>query len=219
MPRNTLNSYWERTTFLPKVNHKKSNILDYEDYLIKRWNEGEQSVKNLYKEIQEKGFKYKIRAVYELMKGYPKTIVETMLEIVKVKYYSSKQLSIWLGSFRKDWTDEVPKAYLTRLIDANPVIRKVRNAVLNFRRFMKDKTGEKLMTWCKNILNDEEEHIKGFAKGILSDYKAVFHGFESKWSNGPVEGQVNRLKTIKRQMYGRAIFQLLRKRVVITSKW
>ncbi|MEA5461114.1 transposase [Arcicella sp. LKC2W] len=142
-----------------------------------------------------------------------------MPEIVKVKYYPSKQLSIWLGSVRKDWTDEVPKAYLTRLIDANPVIRKVRNAVLNFRRFMKDKTGEKLMPWCRNIINDEEEHIKGFAKGILSDYKAVFEGFESKWSNGPVEGQVNRLKTIKRQMYGRASFQLLRKRVVITSKW
>lgn len=41
MSRNTLNRYWDRTIFLPKVNHKKSNILDYEEYLIKRWNEGE----------------------------------------------------------------------------------------------------------------------------------------------------------------------------------
>jgi transposase len=82
----------------------------------------------------------------------------------------------------------------------------------------KDKTGEKLMPWCKNILDDKAEHIKGFVRGVLNDYKAVYQGFESSWSYGPVEGQVNRLKTIKRQMYGRAGFELLRKRVVITSK-
>lgn len=218
MSRHTVNRYWDRTEFLPKVNHKKSNILDYEVYLMKRWNEGEQSVKNLYAEIQEKGFKFKIRAVYDLMKDYPKTIVDSTPETVKVKYYSSKQLSIWLGTFRKDWTDEVPKKYLAKLIDGNPIIKKVRNAVLNFKRFMKDKTGEKLMPRCKKIIDDKTEHIKGFAKGVLNDYKAVYQGFESNWSNGPVEGQVNRLKTIKRQMYGRASFELLRKRVVITSK-
>lgn len=218
MSRHTVNRYWDRTEFLPKVTHKKSNILDYEDYLIKRWNEGEQSVKNLHTEIQEKGFRYNIRAVYDLMKSYPKTIVDSIPEIVKVKYYSSKQLSIWLGTFRKDWTDEVPKEYLAKLIDGNPIIKKVRNAILNFKRFMKDKTGEKLMPWCKKIIDDKTEHIKGFAKGVLNDFKAVYQGFESNWSNGPVEGQVNRLKTIKRQMYGRASFELLRKRVVITSK-
>ena len=42
-----------------------------------------------------------------------------------------------------------------------------RNAVLNFKRFMKDKTGEKLVPWCKNIIDDETDHIKRFAKGIL----------------------------------------------------
>jgi len=216
--RNTVMKYWNMTSFLPKIGKKRNNLLDYEDYLIRRWNEGEQTVKNLYAEIREKGFKYKIRSVYELMQGFPRTVVNIIPELVKVKYYSSKQLSIWLGTFRKDWSDELPKAYLAKLIDDNPIIRKVRNAVLNFKRFMKDKTGEKLVPWCKNIIDDEAEHIKRFARGVLNDYQAVYQGFESNWSNGPVEGQVNRLKTIKRQMYGRASFELLRKRVVITSK-
>ena len=114
----------------------------YEDYLIQRWNEGEQNVRNLYAEIREKGFKYQIRTVYELMQGFPKTIVNVIPELIKVNYYSSKQLSIWLGTYRKDWSDELPKAYLAKLIDDNPIIRKVRNAVLSFKRFMKDKTGE-----------------------------------------------------------------------------
>ena len=66
--------------------------------------------------------------------------------------------------------------------------------------------------------SDNDENIKGFAKGILNDFQAVYQSFISSWSNGPVEGQVNRLKNIKRQMYGRAGFELLRKRMVITSQ-
>ena len=93
------------SSFLPKVGKKRNNLLDYEGYLMQRWNEGEQNVKNLYAEIREKGFKYQIRSVYKLMQGYPKTIVNAIPEMVKVKYYSSKQLSIWLGTFRKDWSD------------------------------------------------------------------------------------------------------------------
>ena len=130
------------TSFLPKIGKKRNNLLDYEDYLIQRWNEGEQTVKNLYAEIREKGFKYQIRSVYELMQRYPRTVVNEIPEFVKVNYYSSKQLSIWLETYRKDWSDELLKAYLAKLIDHNPIIRKVRNAVLNFKRFMKDKTGE-----------------------------------------------------------------------------
>ena len=167
MSRNTVLKYWNMSSFLPKVGKKRNNLLDYEDYLIQRWNEGEQNVRNLYAEIREKGFKYQIRSVYELIQRYPKTIVNVIPEFVKVKYYSSKQLSIWLGTFRKDWSDELPKAYLAKLINDNPTIRKVRNAVLNFKRFMKDKTGEKLVPWCKNIIDDEAEHIKRFARGIL----------------------------------------------------
>jgi len=140
------------------------------------------------------------------MQRYSITIINAIPELVKVKYYSSKQLSIWLGIFRKDWSDDLPKVYLAKLINDNPIIRKVRNAVLNFKRFMRDKTGEKLVPWCKNIIDDESEHIQRFAKGILM--RAAFRTINvytknlslSNWSKGPVDGQVNRLKTIKRQM-------------------
>jgi len=63
MSRNTINRYWNRTSFLPKVSHKKSNILDFEDYLIKRWQQGEQNVQNLFEEIKEQGFKNDIKIV------------------------------------------------------------------------------------------------------------------------------------------------------------
>jgi DNA-binding transcriptional regulator LsrR (DeoR family) len=63
MSRNTINRYWKRTSFLQKISHQKSNILDFEDYLIKRWQEREQKVKVLFEEIKEQGFKHSIKLV------------------------------------------------------------------------------------------------------------------------------------------------------------
>jgi len=56
--------------------------------------------------------------------------------------------------------------------------------------------------------------VKRLAAGLQSDAAAVRAALEQPWSNGPVEGQVNRLKFLKRQMYGRAGFDLLRARVL-----
>jgi transposase len=56
--------------------------------------------------------------------------------------------------------------------------------------------------------------MKSFANGIKRDKAPVVAALEHEWSNGQVEGQVNRLKTIKRQMYGRGKLDLLRARVL-----
>ena len=100
-------------------------------------------------------------------------------QAAKIKYYSSKQLSIWLSTFRKDWSEELPRAYLAKLLEDNPIIKKVRNTVLNFRRLMKEKEGDKLAAWCHEVINDENENIKGFARGILKDFQAVYQSFIS----------------------------------------
>jgi transposase len=56
--------------------------------------------------------------------------------------------------------------------------------------------------------------LRTFARGLRPDEPAVRAGIGLPWSNGPVEGRVNRLKVIKRSMYGRARFDLLRARVL-----
>jgi hypothetical protein len=77
--------------------------------------------------------------VYEFVKNYPKTVLEPLLlDTVKVKYYSSQQLSIWLSTFRKDWTKALLKVYLEKLLVDNPIIKNVRNVVLDFRRLKKE---------------------------------------------------------------------------------
>jgi transposase len=56
--------------------------------------------------------------------------------------------------------------------------------------------------------------LASFARGLRQDLAAVRAALVLPWSTSPVEGQINRLKTIKRQMYGRAGFDLLRRRVL-----
>jgi transposase len=83
------------------------------------------------------------------------------------------------------------------------------------RRFKKmtDELGKRrLDTWIKDAKESEISALKTFANGLLRDYDAVRAAVSLKWSNGQVEGQVNRLKNIKRQMYGRGGFELLKKR-------
>ncbi len=59
--------------------------------------------------------------------------------------------------------------------------------------------------------------LKTFARGLLRDIDAVENGIKMSWSNGAVKGHVNRIKSIKRQMYGRAGFDLLRQKVILSQ--
>jgi transposase len=67
--------------------------------------------------------------------------------------------------------------------------------------------------WLKEAEASESGELRSFADGLKQDQAAVQAAIAEPWSNGPVEGQVNRLKVIKRSMYGRAGFALLRARV------
>ncbi len=215
MSRRTVAKYWNRIEFIPKASRKRSNILDFETYLQQRWQEGQQSAKALYEEINDKGFTYSQATVYNMVRNYPKSVLEPLPASVKATYYSSKQLSIWLGMYQSDWEDYMPIEFLRKLLEENPLIKAVREIALEFRQLMKAKQGDQLQTWCNKALDSGVEALKGFVRGIKQDFKAIFQAFTSEWSNGQVEGQVNRLKNIKRQMYGRASFELLRKRVIL----
>ncbi len=70
------------------------------------------------------------------------------------------------------------------------------------------------MPWINDVRDGGITAFKRLASGITRDLEAVSNALQLPWNNGQTEGQVNRLKLIKRQMYGRAGFDLLRKRVL-----
>jgi Transposase len=79
---------------------------------------------------------------------------------------------------------------------------------------LRERQGERLDPWLAEAAGCEVAALQRFAAGLSDDYAAVRAGLTLPHSNGQLEGQVNRLKAIKRQMYGRASFVLLRQRVL-----
>ncbi len=74
------------------------------------------------------------------------------------------------------------------------------------------KQPERLEEWCKSAESSQIKALESFATSLKEDWAAVKNGVTLSWSNGQVEGQINRLKMLKRQMYGRASHELLKKR-------
>jgi transposase len=83
-----------------------------------------------------------------------------------------------------------------------------------FNHLVRERRGLQLEDWIDKANQSPFSQIRGFATGLLKDFDAVRAGLTQPWSSGAVEGTINRIKTIKRQMYGRANLDLLRKRVL-----
>ena len=75
---------------------------------------------------------------------------------------------------------------------------------------MDDHNGAGLDCWIEQAEATDLAPLRKFARGLRQDYDAVAAGISLLWNSGPVEGHVNRIKMIKRQMFGRASFALLR---------
>ncbi len=98
-----------------------------------------------------------------------------------------------------------------------PEIRAAWRIASEFMQMLRQRTGERLKSWFETATRKKvPTSIRRFALGLQTDWKAVVAALTTEWSNGMAEGHVNRLKMIKRQMYGRAKFDLLRTRFIAT---
>jgi transposase len=89
--------------------------------------------------------------------------------------------------------------------------------VRSFAQMLTECQGERLPQWLDAVRRDDLPSLHTLAAGIERDRDAVIAGLTLPWNSGAVEGHVNRIKMIKRQMFGRAGFALLRKRVLLAS--
>ena len=108
------------------------------------------------------------------------------------------------------WSDR----YIAQLLKDAPEIKEALELVQEFSRLMQNRRAGELKIWLARAEKSKTSELVGFVNGIKLDFAAFEAAFSSEWSNGQTEGQVNRLKFIKRQMYRRAKFDLLKARVV-----
>ncbi len=106
----------------------------------------------------------------------------------------------------------------TRLTERSPEIRMSMHLALRFGDIVRSRKPDQLDDWLNDAESSGINEFVNFAKGLRRDYDAVRAGLTLEWSNGPVEGHINRLKLVKRCMYGRGSLALLKKRFVKSAK-
>jgi len=113
-----------------------------------------------------------------------------------------------------DKLDEGQQAARTSMLAADTQVLTVDQLARQFVQLVKTRRSQDLDQWLADVAASDIKALTTFANGIRSDLAAVRNALRLNWSNGQTEGQINRLKFIKRQMYGRAKLDLLRKRVL-----
>lgn len=123
------------------------------------------------------------------------------------------QVAHWM-TFKEEQRLEWQQTYLDQLCQADRQIAQTYELIQEFTTMLRERRGEELDVWLNRVEKQGIAELQGFAQGLRRDYDAVKAGLTLVWSQGMVEGHVHWLKLLKRQAYGRASFQTLRKRVL-----
>ncbi len=106
---------------------------------------------------------------------------------------------------------------IERICQEHVNLRELYQLGQDFVQMLKQRQSRRLESWLARAYKSASVELRGFASGIKRDYAAVKAALSLPWNQGQVEGQITRLKLLKRQMYGRAHFDLLRLRVLSTA--
>jgi transposase len=130
----------------------------------------------------------------------------------RLKLPSAKDASWML--LRPEKLDDEERKVVELLLRLSPEVARAQELALNFTEMIRERRADALRQWLIDALRSEIPELVSLANGLTDDLRAVKAALEYEWSQGQVEGQVHRLKLIKRQMYGRANLDLLRARVL-----
>jgi len=187
----------------------KRVLAPYEPYLLQRWKEGSHNGGKLWHEIQEQGFAYSVTNVCRFLahlrrEGKPPHPVRKMTGTTNSSARAPTTRRVaFLTIARRTELEEEDRAYLERLRADDAVVEQVYQLVQGFMQMLRGRQGERLDAWIEQAQDSGIDELRRFAAGLLMDHAAVHAGLTHVWSNGTVEGHVNRLKLLKRQMYGR----------------
>ena len=226
MSRNTVRSYFSQDQLSPRSHPKKTNFDIFSNLILSRLQTNGYMLKDIYEEIKGQGFNgSRSQAYYNINALKQEYDINTLRygqipnpKIPYIRPLSSRKLSCYIGARFSDIIDPKEKYYMQIVLENITELQIVRRLVQLFKTFIARGKG-KIRKWIDFVIRSRHKlsGLKTFAKGLLRDIDAVENGISLPWSNGAVEGHVNRIKSIKRQMYGRASFELLRKKVILSE--
>ncbi len=213
--RETVARYIRAGEFLERPTRKYASKTDrFTDYLEKRWKEGCHNAAQLARELKAMGFAGSYCSVRRRVAHWDRDSKDSLPQSPKVPPPSARR-SAWLLLKKPSDLDDRDRAFVDALLGRCPDIRLAARLAGEFAAMVRREGSETLDSWIQRAWNPAvPRELRAFATSLKSDFDAVNAGLTTPWSNGQLEGQVNRLKLIKRQMYGRANFDLLRQRVL-----
>jgi len=200
----------------------KSKLDPYLGYLRQRWNAGAHTNSRLFVEIKERGYtgsesllrqvlgEWRIDLPPRFRQGLPRK--QRLAPKPNKRRLSSRGAS-FLMILPPSKRTQAQQQQLEQM-NLNEDLRAVSLLSQEFVTMLKDRQAEALDSWLNRAKACHVTELSSFVNGIRRDYAAVRAAFSSEWSNGTTEGQVNRLKFLKRQMCGRAHLDLLRVKVL-----
>jgi transposase len=146
-------------------------------------------------------------------KPYSRAEVRASINPERIQKYSVNT-AIWLFVRDPKKLDEIEREDLAAFCQASPTLKRGYELVQDFLSMVHKREGARLDAWLKKVVESGLLELQSFVSGVEKDKDAVQAGLTWPINNGMVEGHVTKLKLIKRTMYGRAGFPLLRQRVL-----
>jgi transposase len=216
--RQTVQRYVKAETAPIRVRRasRQGILAPYEDYLRKRWHEGERNGMALWREIVAQGYPGGRSNVARLVTQLRKQEQSREVDAEPLRGLTPRQaLGPLLVPPERRTVEQ--KATIRLLNALDPQIAQSAALLERFVRILRERAAEDLAAWVRDAAQSDIEELVEFVKRLRQDYDAVEAACTLEWSQGQVEGQITRLKAIRRQMYGRGNFDLVRKRVLYAA--
>lgn len=205
--------------------HRQRRIDPDIPYLLQRWNEGCRSARQVWREIAAHGYRYGESSVqryvrqlcwetgipYKFRRAEPaQHYTPTVAQQRPLTPRQVARLCLTQAGQRQSWQT----AYLDYLAEHDATIARTYSQVDAFTRMVRQREGTQFDHWLVEVATTGVPEVRAFAASLRTDYAAVKAGLTLPYSNGQTEAHIQRLKLIKRAMYGQASFALLRQRVL-----
>jgi transposase len=198
---------------LPDTPARRAGLLDpHLPYLNQRWDEGCRSTDKLHEEIRARGYRGSLRT----LRRHTAQLRQATTPPATPPAPAPKKVAMWILTPPSSLAD-ADRATLAGITARCEELTATRALVRDFADMLCHRTGSKLPGWADQAEASPVRELRSFAAGLRKDWAAVTAGLTLPYSSGAVEGHVNRIKMIKRQMYGRAKPDLLRKRVLLAD--
>ena len=197
-------------------------LTPYESYLRARWTAGCHNTATLWQEIQAQGFPGGTSHVRHHLAAWrtgPRRGAGHRTDSAPIppppatRTYSARQ-TVWLLLRSVADLSAEDQTYLTQLAHTCPLITLAQALVQEFRTVLREQDVAGLYAWLRGMTMCPIPEFCAVATSLWQDRRALEAAVSLIWSNGPVEGHVNKVKVLKRSMYGRAKLDLLRQRLL-----